>query len=111
MQLTEQELESIYNLLHSSVEDNVNLALAIIEGREDVKAVFEEAMEHREKSWYDRYCLKKSVLVRAEYTPIQQYEIIEQLDLEFAELKMKLNYSNLSLINLQQAYSKIYAEN
>ena len=43
--LEPKELESIYNLLHSPVEDNVNLALAIIEGREDVKLVFDEALD------------------------------------------------------------------
>ncbi len=87
--LEEKELESIYELLHSNVEDNVNIALVIIEGREDVKRVFDEGIKLEIED-----CGGK----RNENLRIMIFE-------------RATTYTNARLKYLQQAYSKIYAEN
>lgn len=56
--LTEQELESVYNLLHSVDEANQNIALAMIEGNDDLKGIFDLALGSFKEELYVQidYC-------------------------------------------------------
>lgn len=92
--LDEQELESIYNLLHSKDESNVEIALTIIENREDVKRVFEQCRNFMKSTFYK---VNRGYGIM-NYT----YE-----DLSLQRLK---NTLELQQLELKQAYSKIYGK-
>lgn len=57
-----EELESIYNLLHSPVEDNVNVALAILDGHKRLKnKMLREVVDNYQMITFDKTYTRKAL--------------------------------------------------
>ena len=80
--LEPQELESIYELLHSADESNVEIALTIIKNRKDVKTVFDRGLELTIEDFKKETneIVREILLASVTYFDIQLKELISSIE-------------------------------
>mgnify|MGYP000665626079 CR=1 FL=1 len=108
--LDPKELESIYDLLHSNDENNVNLALTIIENREEVKRVFEQALSFHVSSRRDNLI---DFLISEGYKDVNfsLADIKEWVNIYFYASNKIINFKDIEFELVMKSYNILYTKN